>query len=116
VVTKYFELVFSGSIETRSVKPRQTADNNPAYKIYLHNEVQCLGHVYYLRNLSHIYIYYIYIYTHKSVFWELLSSELLRCATTQKSAVLIYLVAEAYSLAYLYLNAGSKLRFHIAAP
>jgi hypothetical protein len=35
----YFELVFRGSIETKSVKPRQTADNNPAYKIYLLKEV-----------------------------------------------------------------------------
>ena len=63
MVTKYFELVFSGSIETKRVKPRQRADNNPAYKIYLHNEVQCLGHENYLRNLSRIYMYiYIYIY------------------------------------------------------
>ena len=46
----------------KSVNPRQTAENNPAYKIFLHNEVQCLGHENEIRNLSHIYIY-IYIYT-----------------------------------------------------
>jgi len=67
VVTKYFELVFSGSIETKRDKPRQTADNNPAYKIYLHIEFQCLGHVYYLRNLSHIYIY-ICIFIHINIY------------------------------------------------
>jgi hypothetical protein len=44
VVKKYFELVFRGSIETKSVKPKQTADNNPAYKIYLIKEVKGLCH------------------------------------------------------------------------
>jgi len=44
VVTKYIELVLRGSIETKSIKPRQTADNKMAYKIYLLKKVQCLGH------------------------------------------------------------------------
>ena len=44
VVTKYFELVLRGSIETKSVKPRQTADNKIAYENYLLKKVQCLGH------------------------------------------------------------------------
>ena len=61
MVTKYFELVFRGSIETKSVNPRQTAETNPAYKIYLIIEVKLLGHENELRNLSHIYIQ-IYIY------------------------------------------------------
>ena len=75
MVTKYFELLFSGSIETKRVKPRQTAENNQAYNIYLHIEVQCLGHEIYLRNLSrihthtHTYIYiYIHICTHKYIY------------------------------------------------
>ena len=55
MVTKYFALVFRGSIEMKSVKPRQTGDKYPAYKIYLLNEVQCLCHENKLRNLSHIY-------------------------------------------------------------
>ena len=54
-------------METKRVKQRQTADNNQAYKIYLHNEVQCLGHVNYLRNLSHIYIY-ICIFIHINIY------------------------------------------------
>ena len=44
MVTKYFELVFRGSIETKSVKPRQTADSNPANKVYLLKDVQFLCH------------------------------------------------------------------------
>jgi hypothetical protein len=55
VVTKYIELVFTGSIETKSVKPKQTADNNPAYKLYLLKKDQCLGQE--LRNINHIYIF-----------------------------------------------------------
>jgi len=52
-------------VETKSFKTRQTADNNPAYKIYLFKEVQCLGHENELRNLCQIYIYmYIYIHTY----------------------------------------------------
>jgi len=52
-------------LETKSFKTRQTADNNPAYKIYLFKEVQGLGHENELRNVRHIYIYiYIYIYTY----------------------------------------------------
>jgi hypothetical protein len=61
VVTKYIELVLRGSIETKSIRPRQTADNKIAYKIYLLKKVQCLGHENKLRNLTQIYIY-IYIY------------------------------------------------------
>jgi len=49
-------------METKSVKQRLTAENNPAYKIYLFKEVQCFGHENELRNLSHIYIH-MYIYT-----------------------------------------------------
>jgi hypothetical protein len=56
-MTKYIELVFRGIIETRSVKPRQTANNNPAYKIYLLTEVQCLIHQNELRKLKYIKIY-----------------------------------------------------------
>ena len=54
-------------METKSFKTRQTADNNPAYKIYLFKEVQCLSHENELRNLSHTYIYihiHSYIHTH----------------------------------------------------
>jgi len=48
----------------KSVKPRQTADNNPAYKIYLHNEVQCLGHEIELRINMFIHTHlYMDIYT-----------------------------------------------------
>jgi len=61
VVINYFELAFRGSIETKNVKARKTADN-PAYRNYLLNEVQCLGHENELRKLSHIYIY-IYTYS-----------------------------------------------------
>jgi hypothetical protein len=61
VVTKYFELVFTGSIEMKSVKPKQTADNNSVYKIYLLEKVQCLGHG---NVLTHIYICLcVYVYT-----------------------------------------------------
>jgi len=52
-------------METKSVKPRQTADNNPAYKVYLLKEVQCLGHENEPRKLNHVYIYiYIHIPIH----------------------------------------------------
>ena len=79
MVTKCFELVFRGSIETKSVNPRQTAENNPAYKVYLINEIKCLGHENELRNLSHIYIHtykykvYIYIYICINCYLKLLS-------------------------------------------
>ena len=66
VVTKYFALGFRGSIEMKSVKPRQTADKYPEYIIYLYNEFQCFFHENELRNLRHIYTHthtniYIYI-------------------------------------------------------
>ena len=64
-MVKYFVRLCRGSIETKGFKTRQTADNNPAYKIYLLKVVQCLGHENELRKLSHIYIYiYIYIHIH----------------------------------------------------
>jgi len=50
-------------METKSVKPRQTAENNPAYKIYLRKEVQCIGHENKPCKLSHEYIY-IHTHTH----------------------------------------------------
>jgi len=56
-----------GSIEMKSGNRRQTAENNAAYKIFLHNEVQCLGHENELSNLSHVYIY-IYIYTRSYIY------------------------------------------------
>jgi hypothetical protein len=69
-IRKLREIIFwssiRGSIEKNSVKPKQTAENNLAYKIYLLKEVQCLGHENELRNLGQIYIHiyiYIYIYT-----------------------------------------------------
>ena len=64
MVTKYFELLFCGSMETKRVNPRQIAERNPVYKIYLLKEVQCLVHE---KGTIHIYIcmcVYIYIYTH----------------------------------------------------
>jgi len=57
-------------VETKSFKTRQTADNIPAYKIYIFKEVQCLGHENELRNLCHIYIYihkYILTYIHINI-------------------------------------------------
>jgi len=56
VVTKYIQLVFRSSIETKIVKPKQTAESNWAYKIYLQN-VQCWSHENELLNLKHLYIY-----------------------------------------------------------
>jgi hypothetical protein len=38
-------------METKSLKTRQTADNNPAYRIHIFKEVQCLGHENELRNI-----------------------------------------------------------------
>jgi len=55
VVIIYFELVFRCSIETKSVKSRQRADNNPACKMYLLKEVQSLGHE--IKLHTYIYIY-----------------------------------------------------------
>jgi len=51
VVTKYFGPLFGSSIETKSFKPRKTADNNSAYKIYL---LKCMGHENELPNLTNI--------------------------------------------------------------